>query len=51
MTKKDILLILGFVVVPGGIVLATLHYGPKVKKWYQDKKINKEKENDNTTTK
>lgn len=38
MTKKDWLLLVAFVVAPAGFFAAGVYYGPKVKKWYADKK-------------
>ena len=39
---KEILILTAFIVAPAGIIAGTYYYGPKVKKWYTDKKEKKE---------
>ena len=35
---KNILKTIAFIVIPFGSILAAVHYAPKIKKWYKDKK-------------
>ena len=44
MTKKDWIILAGFVVAPLGFFAAGVYYGPKVKKWYSKRKSETEPE-------
>ena len=37
MKKSEILKIVAFIVIPGGIIAGSIYYGPKIKGWMQDK--------------
>ena len=44
MTKKDWIILAGFVVAPLGFFAAGVYYGPKVKKWYSKRQSETEPE-------
>ncbi len=42
---KEILKVIAAIVIPGAGIIATIHYAPKIKEWYVNRKIKKSEEN------